>query len=144
LRLAPLLIGFALVACGKAEAPPPPPAPPSVNVTPDPVIGKIDQFELHLSHVRDRLARLPATLNPEDAALQALIMAAEDLLAVREMYVLKEQPLPNERPLQSAERFAANVWRGEPTCAADPGDVPGSGGAGDNAPPGSHSTAGSP
>ncbi len=87
------------------------------------MLGKIDQFELHLSHVRDRLSRLPPTLSTEDAALQAIVLAAEDLLAVREMLVLKESPKPDERPWQAAERFAANVWRGEPTCAADPGEV---------------------
>ncbi len=89
----------------------------------DPALGKIDQFDLRLSHVRDRLARLPPTLTADDAALQATVLAAEDLLAVREMHVLKQPELPDERPWQSAERFAADVWRGEPTCEADPGDV---------------------
>ncbi len=122
-----LVLLTALVACGKPPSAPvdaaSAPQPPAVGVEADPVVGKVDAFELHLSHVRDRLARLPPTLNPEDAAFQAMVLAAQDLLAVREMYVLKETPKPGERPWQSAERFAANVWRGEPTCEADPGEV---------------------
>ncbi len=110
----------ALASCAKA---PPPPAPPNPPIIADPVLGQIDQFDLRLSHVRDRLARLPATLAPDQAAAQALILAAEDLLALREMAVLKAPQQPGERPWQAAERFAASVWRDVPTCEADPGDV---------------------
>ena len=111
-----------ILACGKPEAPKRAEPLPAAAVS-DPVLGKIDQFDLRLSHVRDRLARLPPTLAAEDAAVRALVLAAEDQLAVREMHVLKETEKPDERPWQAAERFAANVWRGEPNCEADPGEV---------------------
>ena len=123
MKFAAVLCLTLLLACGKpppssapAAAPPPPPIA-------DPLLGKVDGLELHLSHVRDRLSRLPPTLPVDDAALRALILAAEDLLAVREMHVLKQVEQPGERPWQAAERFAANVWRGEANCEADPGEV---------------------
>jgi hypothetical protein len=123
LKFAVLLLLAPLLACGRptpvpVTAPHEAPAPIA-----DPLLGTIDGLDLHLSHVCDRLVRLPPTLSTDDAALRALIMAAEDLLAVREMHVLKQAEQPGERPWQAAERFAVNVWRGEPTCEADPGEV---------------------
>ena len=125
---AAVLCALTLLACGKATGTD---AGLAAGLLPevqsaavvDPILGRIDLSELHASHVRDRLARLPPTLAAEDAALQALTAAAEDLLAVREMVGLQQGLRAGERPWQAAERFAANVWPGDANCEADPGDV---------------------
>lgn len=128
MKFSTLFFVLTCAACHKSAPATPAPIAPApaakVEIPPaDPELGKIDLSTLHLSHVRDRLAHLPANV-PADATLTtAIALAAQDLLAVREMAVLHQEPLPSERPWQSADRFAQTVWQPKPDCEADPGDL---------------------
>ncbi len=73
--------------------------------------------------MRERLAQIPPTEQRETGIAQALVVAAQDQLIVREMAVLHETPKPGETAAQAADRFLAGVWRADPGCAVDLRDV---------------------
>ena len=120
----------ALSACRPAPSVAPVVAPDGVSALPaahtetaDPGLGTVDGVTVTLSQARDRLAQVPATMPKDEAAATAIAMAAQDLLAIREMAVLHQTPAPGERPWQSADRFAHTVWPEREDCNADPGDI---------------------
>ncbi len=125
--LLPVVLAIVLGACHRPEPVAQSPVIQKKSVTTaqaaDPVLVKVDLSEVLSSQVHERLAQLPVSLTPADAAVQALLAATADVLIVREMGVLKEQRRPGETFGQAADRFLTTVWKPDATCNLDRQDL---------------------
>lgn len=135
---------LALAACGRrGEAPAAANSPGTVAKTAsdaaqpsDAVVAQVDGQPLAWSALQHHLRALQGqpqdpsrgpeareAPTPEQLELQAAVIAASDLLIVREMAVVGAPAQPTETAAQAAERFLAQVWDGKRGCALTEAEV---------------------